>query len=100
MSTEPIVIQRVRGKREKMHNALSESLLLRWGKTEAEEEGKPFADIQHIPLVYAYLCQDCDSVGNSAEQCPACASEVLMCLASVLNRGEVIEKNLVHNRVA
>lgn len=42
--------------------------------------------MQHIPLKYAYLCQDCNSVGNCSRQCPACASEVLMGLAGVLDR--------------
>ena len=40
----------------------------------------------HIPLSSAYLCQDCNSIGNCARQCPACASEVLMSLSGVLNR--------------
>ena len=44
------------------------------------------AKMQHIPLASAYLCQDCNCVGNCASQCPACASEVLMNLAGVLNR--------------
>jgi hypothetical protein len=42
--------------------------------------------MQHIPLKNAYLCQDCNSVGNCAEQCPACASTVLMNLSGVLDR--------------
>jgi len=42
--------------------------------------------MQHIPLKNAYLCQDCNSVGNCAEQCPACASTVLMNLSCVLDR--------------
>jgi hypothetical protein len=42
--------------------------------------------MQHIPLTGAYLCQDCNSVGNSAMNCPACASTVLLGLAGVLNR--------------
>jgi hypothetical protein len=42
--------------------------------------------LQHIPLSSAYLCQDCNSIGNCARQCPACASEVLMSLSGVLNR--------------
>jgi hypothetical protein len=51
---------------------------------------------QYIPLTKAYLCQDCDSVGNNSMQCPACASEVLMGLASVLDRKkEVEESNLL-----
>jgi len=41
---------------------------------------------QLIPLSSAYLCQDCSVVGNSPHQCPACASSVLMGLASVLDR--------------
>jgi hypothetical protein len=45
--------------------------------------------LQYIPLMSAYLCQDCDCVGNSATQCPACASTALMNLASVLNRNEI-----------
>jgi len=44
--------------------------------------------LQHFPLSSAYLCQDCNSIGNNANQCPACASEVLMSLAAVLNRSE------------
>jgi hypothetical protein len=45
--------------------------------------------LQHIPLASAYLCQDCDCVGNSATRCPACASTALLGLACVLNRNEV-----------
>jgi ferredoxin len=43
-------------------------------------------NMQHIPLSSAYLCQDCNSVGNCARQCPACASSVLMNLSGVLDR--------------
>ena len=46
----------------------------------------PTPMLQHIPLISAYLCQDCNSIGNCARQCPACASEVLMSLSGVLNR--------------
>ena len=42
--------------------------------------------MQHIPLTSAYLCQDCNSIGNCAVQCPACASSVLLNLAGVLDR--------------
>jgi hypothetical protein len=42
--------------------------------------------MQHIPLSSAYLCQDCNCVGNCAMQCPACASAVVMGLAGVLDR--------------
>jgi hypothetical protein len=48
--------------------------------------------IQYMPLASAYLCEDCHCVGNCAEQCPACASEALMGIAGVLNRGQSHEK--------
>ena len=46
--------------------------------------------LQHFPLSSAYLCQDCNSIGNNANQCPACASEVLMSLSAILNRDEAV----------
>ena len=49
-------------------------------------ERMTFVSMQHMPLESAYLCQDCNAVGNCAVQCPACASEALMGLAGVLNR--------------
>jgi hypothetical protein len=42
--------------------------------------------MQHMPLSAAYLCEDCHCVGNCSEQCPACASSALLCLAGILNR--------------
>lgn len=48
--------------------------------------------MQHIPLASAYLCQDCNCVGNCASQCPACASAVLMNLAGVLDREVATEQ--------
>ncbi|HVZ83338.1 MAG TPA: hypothetical protein VG893_06650 [Terracidiphilus sp.] len=42
--------------------------------------------MEHIPLKSAFLCQDCDCVGNCATQCPACASTALLGLSAVLNR--------------
>lgn len=42
--------------------------------------------LQHIPLKAAYLCQDCESIGNCAVQCPACASRALMGLSGILDR--------------
>jgi hypothetical protein len=50
------------------------------------------ASMQHIPLASAYLCQDCNCIGNSAIQCPACASAVLMALSWVLDREVEEEK--------
>lgn len=40
----------------------------------------------HFPLSSAYLCPDCNTIGNCPDQCPACACEVLMNLSGVLNR--------------
>lgn len=53
-----------------------------------EDRGRQmtFVAMQHMPLTNAYLCQDCNCIGNCAQQCPACASEALMGLAGVLNR--------------
>jgi hypothetical protein len=48
------------------------------------------AMMNYIPLNSAYLCQDCNAVGNSSTRCPACASEVLMGLAGVFNRKEKV----------
>ena len=28
----------------------------------------------HLPLAQAYLCPDCDSIGNLPQQCPACGT--------------------------
>ncbi len=50
----------------------------------------------HMPLASAYLCQDCNCVSNCSRQCPACASEVLLGLAGVLNR-EVVEEIPAHS---
>ena len=44
--------------------------------------------LQYLPMQSAYLCQDCNAIGNSSRQCPACASEVLLSLALVLDREE------------
>ena len=46
--------------------------------------------LQHFPLTSAYLCQDCNSIGNNANHCPACASEVLMSLSAILNRADSV----------
>jgi len=54
--------------------------------------------MQHIPLSSAYLCPDCNCVGNCAKQCPACAGAVLMTLASVLDREPMDTAEPVHIR--
>ena len=53
--------------------------------------------MQLIPLSTAFLCQDCSVVGNSPYQCPACASGVLMGLASILDRKQE-KKSRTRNR--
>jgi hypothetical protein len=45
-----------------------------------------FLSMQHIPLASAYLCPDCNCIGNCSVRCPACASSVLLGLAGVLDR--------------
>ena len=55
-----------------------------------------FVSMQHIPLSKAHLCEDCHCVGNCSEQCPACASEALLCLAGILNRQQDIESTQVN----
>jgi hypothetical protein len=55
-------------------------------RREYRGEHMTFLKMQHMPLTSAYLCQDCNCVGNCARQCPACASEALIGLAGVLNR--------------
>jgi hypothetical protein len=50
----------------------------------------------YMPLNSAYLCQDCDSVGNSSIQCPACASQALMGLSSVFDRRHEERIHLIH----
>jgi len=50
-----------------------------------------FQKLLHVPLKSAYLCQDCNAIGNSSRQCPACASEVLLNLSLILDREEPTE---------
>jgi hypothetical protein len=63
-------------------------------------EHMTFVSMQHIPLTSAYLCQDCNSVGNCAVQCPACASEALMGLAGVLDRTSEDRAQMSYARVS
>ncbi len=49
-------------------------------------ETMKFTAMQHIPLSTAYLCPDCNCIGNCAEQCTVCASPILLALANVLDR--------------
>jgi hypothetical protein len=58
-----------------------------------------FLSMQHIPLKRAYLCQDCNCIGNCARQCPACASEALISLAGVLDREPADEAQQGFNRM-
>ena len=42
--------------------------------------------MQHIALASAYLCPNCNSIGNWSVRCPACASSALLSLATILDR--------------
>lgn len=61
-------------------------LLLLFTQTIQRGEMMTYLMMQHFPLKSAYLCQDCNSIGNNSGACPACASTVLMSLAGVLDR--------------
>jgi len=54
-------------------------------------------NMQHIPLASSYLCPDCNCIGNCAEQCPACASPVLLALANVLDRKSERDSVVTYN---
>lgn len=54
-------------------------------------------NMQHIPLASSYLCPDCNCIGNCAEQCPACASPVLLALANVLDRKAERDSAVTYN---
>jgi hypothetical protein len=58
-----------------------------------------YLSMQHIPLMRAYLCQDCNSIGNNSEFCPACASAALLGLSGVLNRDAGFSEMLLDNRL-
>ena len=62
-------------------------------------EHMKFLSMQHMPLTTAYLCQDCNCIGNCASQCPACASEALMGLAGILNRKSEDRAQANHSRM-
>lgn len=68
------------------------------GMLHVRGEAKAILSMQHMPLTRAYLCEDCNCVGNCAEQCPACASHALISLAGVLNREakDDVEQELAH----
>jgi ferredoxin len=67
-----------------MERIEAKSALRNWWSYRSEP--MTVVSMQHIPLTHAYLCQDCNSIGNCAQHCPACASEALMGLAGVLDR--------------
>lgn len=47
--------------------------------------------MQHIPLDQAYLCPNCNSIGNDSTRCPACANPHVLALAAILDRQESME---------
>jgi len=55
----------------------------------------------HVNLRNAYLCADCDAIGDSPEQCPACASRLgILPLITVLNRTQKEKTLYATNRQA
>lgn len=50
------------------------------------------AEMVHMPLARAWLCGDCDSIGNCAEHCPACAEGSLVAMITLINRDPVAER--------
>ena len=59
---------------------------LPWNARSVKGDLMKFISMQHIPLAKAYLCPNCNCIGNCSEQCPACASKALMGLANLLDR--------------
>ncbi|KAA6463327.1 hypothetical protein DYQ86_08445 [Acidobacteria bacterium AB60] len=47
-----------------------------------------------IPLDQAVLCLDCSCVSDGDLACPACSSQALLNLSSVLNRGGELAESL------
>jgi hypothetical protein len=55
----------------------------------------------HVNLRNAYLCADCDAIGDSPVQCPACASRLgILPLITVLNRTQKEKTLYATNRQA
>jgi hypothetical protein len=54
----------------------------------------PNLNMEYMHINSAYLCPDCNSIGNNSQRCPACTSTALLNLASVLNR-EVEEEQIL-----
>lgn len=49
------------------------------------------AELVYLPLRQAFLCENCQHVGNSSRACPACGDKTaLISLAGVLNREQTI----------
>ena len=44
---------------------------------------------QHFALTSAFLCCNCDAVGDRRERCACCGSEALLSLGAILNREAV-----------
>lgn len=45
--------------------------------------------MSHFSLTAAYLCPDCEVVGDNSRQCACCGSRALLSLANALNRETV-----------
>jgi hypothetical protein len=51
-----------------------------------------------FPLKHAYLCANCDCVGNWGTKCPVCQSEQLLSMDKLLSSDTETEKNPTPNR--
>lgn len=48
-----------------------------------------------FPLEHAYLCVNCENLGNVARTCPVCQSEQLINVAKILNvNPETVQKKI------
>jgi hypothetical protein len=52
----------------------------------------------HIPAGRAWLCHDCNAVGNSGVCCPACASAAVYPLLSLLDGKPVQREQEIRRR--
>jgi RNA polymerase subunit RPABC4/transcription elongation factor Spt4 len=46
---------------------------------------RPDDDPAFVPLAMAYLCGDCNNIGNKSSQCPHCQSKSLASIQSMLS---------------
>jgi DNA-directed RNA polymerase subunit RPC12/RpoP len=54
--------------------------------TATKQRGDGMLDVTFINLTEAYLCSDCEAVGNSAVRCPRCQSNALIAITRAIPR--------------